>query len=386
MHGVHFNREYGYLEGMTRGFKNGILKKADYMSLTACDSLKDLTANIQNTDYGALFATEEKTIDIEFIETRLREKLVRQYNYFRDNATEPLSTFLEYIRYEYMIDNVALLISGLNNRRPMKKLLNLCHPLGYFDQLEAVEVASNTNELFNAVLIDTPLAKFLSKSLDQSEIAGIDVEIVRSILYKTYLEDFYEFCKKLGGTTADVMCKMLAFQADRRCITIAVNSLYTDLNAKERTRLFPTCGELGPLSLRQLAECENYSEVLVVGSRLMDYAYAFSTTERTSDDGRQTTLEDRFLIMEARKHVQSFLQQFHFGIFYSYMKLKELESRNIVWIAECITQRQFERVNWYIPIPIYWGTIGFKLFWLRFILKDFFFLLVSFHFNHCLFE
>jgi hypothetical protein len=29
-------------------------------------------------------------------------------------------------------------------------------------------------------------------------------------LYKAYLEAFFNFCKELGGTTADVMCEILA--------------------------------------------------------------------------------------------------------------------------------------------------------------------------------
>jgi len=63
------------------------------------------------------------------------------------------------------------------------------------------------------------------------------------------------------------------------------------------------------------------------------------------------TLEDRFLMVEAKKNVQTFLQQYQFGVFYSFMKLKQLECRNIVWISECIAQRQTDKINAYIPIP-----------------------------------
>jgi V-type H+-transporting ATPase subunit d len=33
---------------------------------------------------------------------------------------------------------------------------------------------------------------------------------MRNTLYKAYLEDFYAFCKTLGGATAEVMCEILA--------------------------------------------------------------------------------------------------------------------------------------------------------------------------------
>lgn len=34
-----FNREHGYLEGLLRGFKSGILKQADYLNLIQCETL-----------------------------------------------------------------------------------------------------------------------------------------------------------------------------------------------------------------------------------------------------------------------------------------------------------------------------------------------------------
>ena len=40
MKGYIFNIDNGYLEGLCRGFKNGILKQADYLNLVQCETLE----------------------------------------------------------------------------------------------------------------------------------------------------------------------------------------------------------------------------------------------------------------------------------------------------------------------------------------------------------
>lgn len=60
-----------------------------------------------------------------------------------------------------MIDNIVLLVTGTMHQRPLSELIPKCHPLGSFEQMEAIHVASTPSELYNAVLVDTPLGEYL---------------------------------------------------------------------------------------------------------------------------------------------------------------------------------------------------------------------------------
>lgn len=57
-------------------------------------------------------------------------------------------------------------------------------------------------------------------------------QIMRNTLYKAYLDDFAAFCEKLGGTTAEVMSDLLAFEADRRALNITLNRWAPQHNTK----------------------------------------------------------------------------------------------------------------------------------------------------------
>lgn len=56
-----------------------------------------------------------------------------------------------------MIDNVVLLITGTLHERDTHELLERCHPLGVFDTLPALCVATNVEELYHTALVETPL-------------------------------------------------------------------------------------------------------------------------------------------------------------------------------------------------------------------------------------
>jgi len=341
-----FNTDAGYLEGLVRGFKGGIIKQNDYYNLVQCETLEDLKLHLQSTDYGNFLANEAGPLSVSIIEEKIREKLVLEFEHIRNQSVEPLATFLDYITYSYMIDNIVLLITGTLHERPITELITKCHPLGSFEQMEALHISSTPAELYNAVLVDTPLAPYFIDCISEQDLDELNIEIIRNTLYRTYIEDFYAFCKSVGGITAEIMCEILAFEADRRSFIITINSFGTELGKEERALLYPKCGKLYPEGLAMLGRADDYEQVKIVADFYSEYKAIFEGV----GTGNDKSLEDKFFEHEVKLNVNSFMQQFHFGVFYSLVKLKEQEMRNIVWIAECVSQRHRTKIDSYINI------------------------------------
>jgi V-type H+-transporting ATPase subunit d len=347
-----FNINDGYLEGIVRGYHLGLLTKADYGQLTQCDALDDLKLQLQATSYGADFLNDEQP---PFYTTTIQEhatrKMISQFQYIRQNSVQPLTKFLDYITYGYMIDNVVLLITGAMHDRNITELISKCHPLGLFPAMEAIAVDNQTKQdIYNTVIVDTPLAPYMAACLnDSQDLDEKEMEVVRNTLYKAYLEDFDRFCtEELGGTTGDVMHRLLGFEADRRAISITLNSFETELQKEDRINLYPKLGLLYPEGTEALGRADEKDHVVkAVNDFAKDYQKVILSI--TSED---QSYEDPFFEYEVKLHQMSFEEQFNYAVFYSYFKLKEQEIRNILWIAECILQDHKQDINHYIPLDV----------------------------------
>jgi len=336
----------GYLDAIVRGMQLGLLSKDDYGNLTQCDSLDDMKLQLQSTTYGDFLVNEPSPLHTTTLAEKCTLKMVEDYDYLRTNSTHPLSKFLDYLTYGYMIDNIVLLITGTLHKRDVSELKERCHPLGLFETMESITVGQNVSDLYLEVLIDTPLAPYIKDHLSEADLSEMDIELIRNTLYKAYLEDFDDFCvNTLGGVTGETMHEILQFEADRRSINITLNSFGTELAQDDRAKLYPNLGLLYPEGSSKLVVSQDAEQVRQSVEHVEVYRKMFSDSQYKEDK----SLEDSFFEYEVQLNLLSFQHQFQYSVFYSYFKLKEQEIRNIVWIAECIVQDHRADIGQFIP-------------------------------------
>lgn len=370
-----YNMHHGFPEALVRGFRSGFLKDTDYHHLTQCETLEDVKMNLQETDYDQ-FLADAQTTTPAILQSAAINKLVTEFQYLRAHSVEPLSTFLDFIAIEYMIENVMMLLKGTLGGRDVNELLEQCHPLGMFKEstMRLVTTFDNSSkgyaDLYQTVLVETPVGKYFSQILEEKSaqlenasevrhvLEEVEIEILKNSLMKLYLEDFYYFCQQLGGDTAEVMGDILKAKADQRAINITLNSFDTPLNDPTmrdgdgwptRKSLYPSVGFIYPAGTELLTKVSDEGTLGQALERIGG-VYANIWAVHQNEAIGDKSIDDAFFEREVQMLELAFENQMHFGCFYAYVKLKEQEIRNLVWISECIVQHQKDEINKFVPV------------------------------------
>ena len=257
-----FNIEDGFAEAILRGLRKGFLNDQNYTLLKGSKDLKEFKTVLMETDY-AEFIKDYGETDTTSLKVLLKKKLSDEIDYLQGNCGADLQRFIQIIRHEYMIDNIINIIEGSKNRTNKDIIAMRSEPLGFLPEISGLinlEEVRKLDELYEDVLIDTEVGFYFSQFLDetlastenknvqtiQNFLQELKPEKIKNSLKKIWLEYFYNYCKTLNGTTAEMMEELLCFEADCKAVQIVYNSLGNDSNQfqeAERKKTLPLFGK-----------------------------------------------------------------------------------------------------------------------------------------------
>lgn len=178
--------------------------------------------------------------------------------------------------------------------------------------------------------------------LDADQHSSSEIKV---FLKKIWLISFHRWIMaNCNEGTREVMDELLKAESDWETIQIIYNSFnrpgMADARGQSlRAKYFNNLGHLYPDRTRALNESREFRELQDKLQSTPYHKYLSKVPDPVRADAQpdldiEVTIDDSQKKDLSRRYSMAFFGQFHYGVFYAFLKLKELEILNVVQLAE----------------------------------------------------
>lgn len=177
---------------------------------------------------------------------------------------------------------------------------------------------------------------------------------IKVMLKKIWLISFHRWImQNCNDSTQEIMDDLLKAESDWETMQIIYNSFSRNelTNAKGqgmRKKYFNNLGHLYPGRTKKLSDSRDFKDFQDKLENTPYYNYFQRIPEpKAGGEGpeinEEVTIDDCQKKDLSRRYSMGFFGQFHYGCFYSYLKLKELEIANLVQLSEIFSIGAFAK-------------------------------------------
>ncbi len=287
------------------GRRNCLLSKSDYKSLTQAKNIEELIIKL---NHYFEFINENMTFTIEELRKKLYDNLIFELSEFANYSLDFFKYFMDYNR---ILAFYAIIEIGDN-----------VYYTGTVDEFKGLSSCRSFGEAIRLYINNTSLEKYFYNINYNEEYKDNNLQKLLCKTLKNYFDYYFT-------TSKGYFKEIMEIEGDRQIIEICINGK----SLKEKKSYFPIGSNISDKKKSELCQARtlletqeilNYKEnpvIYITNQQLKIYAESF----KLNDD---------------------------LSCVYAYFRLKEQEMSNIIWIAECIIQNNYDVIDEYFVFDL----------------------------------
>lgn len=307
--------------------------KRDFCTLLDSENIEDICVKLQH-QYPEVVGMSRFTRSE--LKKKLEESLMRE---IRQGMKEPsalqqISFFIE----NYKIQNFFFLLSCKEYDAELETSFAKIESLGYFNELDTLKFCANMDEVLSFCVKNTFLADYCAAAMFKKCFGDNNFSIINTQVRKKHIERY-------AKSASDNFLRLLRLEGDKHNLDIVLSTMGADVAAQQRLAWMTPVTNFSQIVYKSIADAADIDDLHTALGATRFY-------KTLCEDLKEKDLSSIF----QRKEIDAYLAAF--DIFndvtslYAYLKLREQEIKNILWVAECVISGKKDTLDeLLIPLP-----------------------------------